>query len=1095
MAAFGGCCCGCPDGTIVDRWVNQTAVRPTGDNTADPKPNYTETPFPRNVSDADCPDGPATAPLGECGPWAFGGAANMVSAQVVENLVKDIFPCVADDATHKKVDLNCYVKSGTVNMRAGERKGGQWILARKFWHGRWPFRGVDGYGDNCAGTAPTTTKYRRIKRKFTASVSGSVGYKWFDAVDGCDPGTVRTLVNETNDFSWSMNRTTDRTVGQKSGVVASNEATDSVTGPTGSWSVNLSNPFGTTWVDIPHSGTGFDADGNVSDPQTEVISQATMETLLPCMGWSGPTTVSFSAYNGHLATSVVLCRDSLYPICFALDSVCDTLSSHFTGGFIDYMPTNWADFVDYVKSYMPDDASGDFTVSTSDVEFTATKMAARFTSVYSKAAPTSGDGHYGDVTVEVYFCIELSEPYTATQLFTDYNDLFKEWNMSDFTLGALREDELLASAPLCCYDEPNGVMSPDEHSTIGVIKVPDYSLAQVGGEWQLRDWYDPNSYTWLTPGGGVNGPMDTAGGNTLFGPFWDGSKISHNVAGSERHFDFLFAEQTREGIGGCTVRAADFMWFNRTVGAFSPSHLPSVTRRWMNKLESQYDAGPLCNDVAEAGPGNYPQAFINAGGGVITGAKYVEAAFRWPAVNYGRPCGPDRYAVDQATVCYVTSGSCAAGTLEVKATQGVTFSLAVNDYIASDGEGFYKLTGVTDLGGGTWQLTVGAKIEDLPTGWSMASAPVDAALVPSAQYVGRLRWVNFVRNGSTLSMPSPICGRSACTTAYAGGTVTVTFSDDQPNLRKDVTTGKVVVDLWNAAHKVKVAAAVELTRVSDTVFTYAAGSDPGAAWATGKDYTWTDFDETPQHTGIKLEYTFSNRLTQAGETAPDWFDGVAGCLTGDATEFIYNLGQCRAMVGIVPHYDTLIDTGDSFPVMDDIIGGGVCPVEDFKNQTIFATPESISADDKYGYHWQAEVNMVMPDPFFQTPFTPDGGIDHGTDTMSMTADDGSGQATTLTGETSIHYAVIYAHPRWVEAKKTPPTGKHLPDGVSLHYSHDIAPSYWLPKAGGLFTGGLPIGDAAGNYGSFETTYGFRNRAKAHIAANGIFANYYREFVS
>lgn len=1127
-AAFGGCCCGCVDGAVVDRRQNVTKVRATDETSA----TYDCAPFMRyDRTDYELENGPdacsALTGCSACGNWLYGDGSNALPVQDVQDMVKDIMAC-GGGATVS--DHNCYSINGTLDMRQTQRKGGQWILAARSHHGRLPFLSANANNDDCAGVIPLQTRYRKIKRKVEMKLTGYngtggclSGYAWPDATDACT-GATTGIVWETQ-IAWAKNIAATFEVDPRSGVITSSDVERQPATKSGTyyaqniiWGAGAVRPWS-------ESGTlTLDDNFNYPDPLgtnwNRKMKVCPDDPLYPL-----ELDATLPAYGNQAIDVKSLFEDVWAATLLGMDSVCGQLVTDGPGlnGWFTY--NTWAELMAYIptQTVQPNPNGGYFYAELVSQTCSDTKMEFEVVSKGKTSPPTTGEGFYIDFKATFKLTIELSEPYTTAELYQDWLELFKSWDMSDFSLAHLREDEKLASAPLIVRDGKNGIISPDVKVFAGV---PDYyagrgkdSAGRNPGDpgyvptQALRDWFDPDAFRWVYANGSINTPdPDSDGiitGATLHGPNYTGEIISHSPPGSDRHFWFGFYSMVRRP-DDCGSGASDFFWAHDGMGGLTPSEIPAAAMRWMDRLAAQYDAGPFCDPDSLPHAGNYPQAFINQGGGSIIGGKYVEAAFPWKSVNYGRPCGPDRYAVDQTTVCTIVGYD--AGAFTVRTTAGALAPLAggiaVGNYIAvamASYDGLYEVSNVVSTspdvnGNAQWLVYVvgGAmgKIEELPTGWQMAER--DDSVVPGADYMGKLRWVNYTRNSTTVSMPSPICGRAACTTSFNGALVTVTFTAAQPWLRKDVTTGKIVIDLWNAAHTTKVAAAVELTRVSDTEFTYAAGANPNAAWATGKNYVWTDYDETPKHTGIRMSYSFDNRSAQAdwAGSVPAWFDGVVGCTSCDKEEFTYAVDKCRAMVGHVPFYTPLIG--------GELIGSGLIPapepVEDFKNQVLFDFPGAFSFDDRCGAHWQAEVDMVMPDPFWQAPFTPDGGIDRAAgDTMSLIEDDGTGHTSYVNeGEFNSDYYVYYPHRRWVEAAKDIPAGKSLPAGLSLFYANDIAPTHWLltqnPSGNGSFTGGLRIGDTEGNYASVETAYGFRARACANIAVMGNFYEYYQEFV-
>ena len=1130
----GKCCC-CKDGAVIPKWLNLTKVRATDDTlpaTYDCAPylRYDTTQYEQDNGLGACAG--LTTGCEKCGYWIIGGDKNGLSAQEVTDTVNDIMTCAATETppaeiVHVTSDHNCYQKSGTVDMRQTERKGGQWILALKNWHGRFPFKTVNANNESCDGINPSQVRYRKIKRRVQMSITNSAetggavdGYAWPDGLDACTGAKIgfdgKTVIQ------WAQTVAATFEVDPLSGVITASEVERNPASYSGTYEVTNAIYSGNV---RPHSESGTLILNDLLIPSDPLGTDwVRVKTVCPDDP-SYPATVNTTIVNGINTTAATnlrsLFQDSWLPVLLRLDSVCEQLLTHHGESHPWFIYDNWQDLMDYIptQTATPNPAGGYFYFTVVSQTYSDTKMEFEAVSSAKTDVPTSGDGYYVDFKARFKVTIELSEPYTAEQVYQTWLGMFREFDMSDFSLAHLREDEKLALALLIVCDEKPFVVNPDKMLFDGV---PDYETGE-GPDSEgrnpgdpgyvptqaLRDWFDPDAFKWIYSTGSVNTSNPDGNGivsgATLHGPGYTGEIIAHNQAGSERHFWFNFNEWERvpDPATGC---ADNFIWNLAGRGAFSPTELPAVALRWMDRATAQYDTGPFCSLTTTPHAANFPQAFINQGKGQIWGAKYVEPAFEWPSVNYGRPCGPDRYAVDQTTVCTITSGTPGSGTITVKKTQNATApldtgGLAVGHYIASTTGGTYKITGITDNLDGTFELTLDAKIDDLPTGWQMAVRDDAGGLgVPAADYVGKLRWVSYVRNGSTISMPSPICGRAACTTSETGGTVTVTFGDAQPYIRKDVTDGKIIVDLWNAAHTVKVASAVELTRVSDTVFTYAAGANPNAAWATGKDYVWTDYDEKPKHMGVKNDWKFDNRKAQTGYTGtvPEWYDGMPGCLENGKAEFTYNLGKCRAMVGFVPHYSPLADTSNDLPDQNSQPPANE-PIEDFTNQVLFDFPATFTFDDLYGAHWQGEVAMVMVDPFWQAPFVPDGGLEEG-EAMKLIEDDGSGHESYQdTVDGTLWYYVYYPHRRWVEAAIDIPTGKHLPDVLSLTYSHAIRPingstTFYNVVDGGMFNGGIKIGDKDGNYASLETVYGFRNRACATISGMGNFYEVYQEFV-
>jgi hypothetical protein len=491
--------------------------------------------------------------------------------------------------------------------------------------------------------------------------------------------------------------------------------------------------------------------------------------------------------------------------------------------------------------------------------------------------------------------------------------------------------------------------------------------------------------------------------------------------------------------------------------------------RWLDRSEAQYD--PESVVTGPVPPGLWPQAWLHQAAGALTGAKYIEAVKAWPAVNYGRPCGEDRYAVDQQTVCCVTTSDEASFTVAVTGeavAPGSAGGIAVDDYILVEDVGTFKVTGITDLGG-SYLIEVGVLLDAYPTGHQFQDPD---QIGDGATHLGRLRWPSA----------SGICGRSAITTTHESGTntLTITLAAALPWLRVNPATGEIRVDIYTAGMTL-LAADVSLTRISDSTFTSLRAALPTAAWMTGHDQNWSHYDAVPRRTAIHLEWTFNPRATDPDYPSPPaWYAAAPGCVSGTITQFTYTHNRCGTVLGIAPYYDRLIDAGEGLIPADSTLLTGPGPVEAFETQTIFAFPDTFAFDDIYTAHWQAAVETVMPDPFWQRPYKPDCDADP----FIWQEDNGDGVAEYFEDPNLYRQ---FAHRPWVEAAKDIPAGWTLPDGVDLYFDAEIAPPY--------YPNGLPVGDAEGNYLSLERPWGLAGRACDTISAVRPFAGFYQDFVT
>ena len=1029
---------------MIPRWQNISKARPAGDTGGT---HYTATPYPRHDTSIYNTENPGagcnTLPAGSCGNWLVGGDLNGLSIQEIEDTVDDIMACAGDDTTHAKNDHNCYLKNGdTVDMRATKLFGGQWILARKNW------QGVFGFIDRCDPVIPSSVTmvsgtYNDGAGGFTINTTFNtnppqVKYLTADLKATSNEQHYNTYFggNGTIDYSLAGSASSTSSVGRTTGIVSQtwNFSYDTHDGSSSPEEANAVFTWlaGKSFADVVAYFSAWkyvDVNGGVQNPDTAYYTQS--GTTFKLMSGA----YVFDAVNG-----ITVADQPLEVL------VIDVAGGSFSRSVYSTLQ---------VPPVPPGNAPAVYKlIYTESCQISNTSISYQYDDNYASLGLVQPWDSHGSGT------LTLSDAYTSAECYQDFKDALAAWDMSDLNLAAMRTDEVLALAPLCIFDEvgpsvpaiscgsPSGSVFSGSGPTMD-----DYSATQNGdGSWPQRAWIDPDNYIWKYPNGSYGPPSGFTGGATLLSPLRTGAIIAHTQPGSDRHFWFNYTKQQRE----LDPTWGYYEWFADTHGAFSESPLPPVTMRWMDNEEAQYDGAAFRNG-ADPHPGNYPQAFWTQRGGVIRGAKFVQASERWPAVNFGRPCGADKYAVDQPSVCCITGGDATSG-FTVKKTGNAIAPLAsgglvVNDYIVVEADGIYKISGITDNGDGTFAVTVGSKLDDLPTGYNFADPEQTA---DGVTHLGRLRFPTA----------SGICGRAAITTAYASGTVTITPAAAQPWLRTDPTTGTILVDVYDASMTL-VASALSLTRVSDTSFTIVHAALASAVWMTGHGVDWTHYDATPKKTGVHLEWSFNQRVAATGYTGtvPTWYGGITGCLACSVTQFTYSSGACPAAIGIVPFYSPPADTSGDLPDQNSQPPENA-PVEQFPNQEMFDFPATVIFDDVYGAQWQAAVMLTMPDPFWQQPFKPDcGGA-----SFAWSQDDGSGNADASDG--SVRY---YAHPPLVEALSTIPAGMSLPAGVSLLYDPSvnvIAPPYYPT--------GIPIGDNAGNYSSIEMDWGFTLRVCGNV---------------
>lgn len=702
-------------------------------------------------------------------------------------------------------------------------------------------------------------------------------------------------------------------------------------------------------------------------------------------------------------------------------------------------------------------------------------------------------GHY------LHCTLDLSDAYTAADCYQDLKDLLFEWDMSNMTLAKFRgkwdvgvADEFLTLAALCVYDEigpsvPNiFTQTAGVPSDVRAFTMDDYSGTISGGVWPQTDWLDPQSFVWEYGGHRFphgSPPVGFTGGATKKTGLRAEKKISHSEPGSDRHFWWGYAKFTREldsdPESACNGK---YHWRLSFHGGYPDERLctngntSSSVLRWLDNREAQAGTLEDCetDEVKDRNHwGMYPQGFVFQRGQTVWAGKYVQATQKWPRVDFGRPCGADKYAVEQSSACCLTGGDGIAGFIVRPAASspdpGTAGGLAVGDYIAVEGDGVYQISNITTAavdiyGRSQWLLivsdtVVSGKIDDLPAGYEFS----DPLQVTDGNHVGKLRWINYTQYGSTWTSAPGICGRAAVTASWADGTLTITGAA-LPYFRVCPVMGELRGDLYSAdmAHSLL---NVLLTRVSDTE--WAATMDEPAftvAWMTSHGVDYTKHGSDGWRKGVKLEWGFDFRAVAAGSGSS--YAGRSGCTGCTATEIQYDTGACPSAACIAP--------------FQRVEGVATTQIENFgagPKHVAIDFPAEMTFDIVYGSLWQCAAMLTMPDPFWETPFKPDCENIPGDPGFTWLEDTGAeteNQKFVTEGETTTEYR-YYAHRPLVEALCAVPAGYSLPTGVSLHYdpaAADIAPPFFEGVAG---INGVPHGGGIGVYSGVEMDFGFSVR--------------------
>ncbi len=1037
----GACKCCCNLGGVIPFYQNVTKVRPAGDTLP---ANYTSAPYPRDQQSANC-NPPAV--IGDCGNWLVGGDLNGLSAQVITDTVNDIGTCGSTFTS----DHNCYNQNGTVNMKTSKLFGGQWINARKQWHGALPWDANEMCSPVNPALPPTQNRY------LTFSVNATWDYE--DNTSNPPDYNFTEILSSSGSYSGS------NTVNSKTGIRTTGPLTmyqldqryynDGLDPWTKNINTNVTN--GTGYINGYQDATGTNDPGTPVGPNYLITyggSEPTYEIPMHSVedfycGGMGPLMASYFSGGFTIIT---------------YDANGTPRNNHFSAVGT---ATNWS------ISGSASDTNGSGSVA---IVFNVSATQVYYSIYYTQSTwgiLSGGPGETETITYRASFTGTLSNPYTATDCYTDFINALNQWDMSDMNLGNFRTDGELANAPVILYDELTATI-PD---MVYQFTMDDYRGSPTSGIWPQTPYLDPYSFQWIASDGSVNN-IPGPGHCSMSPPLRTGAILAHNPAGSDRHFWFDYADYE---VDSPCPSGTGHTWSIHYLGGSSDPLLPAVTMRWLDKLDAQYDGLNGCGSSFTPSVGNFPYAWWDQTGNKITGGKYVCATQTWDAINPGRPCGPDKYAIDQTLVGCVTAttvvqnpNAVVTGTFTVSQnTAGTSVWNSTTPPPASGlvmvagayAPGLYQVTGVT--GTGPWTISVSSIVDGsdfgVPTGWQMSTV--------AGNFIG---WLRFP------TAPG-ICGRAPITTSYSSPTLTINTAS-QPYLRAGLT-GSILVDLYDT-NMTLLASSVSLTRVNDGQFTAtitgapATNPYPTAAYIVAAGVTWTTFNPAIHNrTGVFLDWSFNQRLQHVPGYVPNsGYAGVDGCTGCAATQFNYTPARCIAVVGIVP-FASQSAAGSQTPSGSGSPPPSV-PLENFPNQVLFPMPETVTFDVAYGAHWQGMIALTMQDPLYQAPFNPFCG-----GTTSWEVDDGTGKSNTTTPPL-VDY---FPSPPLVEATTS---SAGLPSGI--YSTYDTSHNQISPQ---MYPHGIPVGNiSSGAYGSILTDWVFASNACATITAGGNFSTIYSTFV-
>jgi hypothetical protein len=266
----------------------------------------------------------------------------------------------------------------------------------------------------------------------------------------------------------------------------------------------------------------------------------------------------------------------------------------------------------------------------------------------------------------------LSGAYTEAMLQADANELLDEWDMTNDLVLPWREDEYLTVLPL---------VTRREMPTAEVPNLLDSNTSPTTEQLALYD-------------GSIKG--------------------SPLPAGSLGHFDFDHVT-----YGQCTGENGSKTWYPTYYGAMSGDGAVDISDGFVTPCATQW------TDQLQASasrPGGWCEYTAGAYGNVLIVQKWAEIQIRRPGMDFGRPWGVDRLAVDQTTItCPGFTGSlrwptapAVAGRNAVVAVSNTTpIVVTVAEPTGLSTGDVVSIAGVTGntAANGSWTVTVTSSVQ------------------------------------------------------------------------------------------------------------------------------------------------------------------------------------------------------------------------------------------------------------------------------------------------------------------------------------------------------------------------------------------------
>jgi hypothetical protein len=749
------------------------------------------------------------------------------------------------------------------------------VAAKKQWHGSYGWTSNDGCYPPSQSLAPDQIKY--------CSVSVNASYSYKNVNDYAIEGEWVTQYSIGASANGSVN------VNPDTGIISSTVNTTQATtypytnGKTGSYIGYYSN-----------GGAGYTNDGN---------------DIITTFAIGGTTVLDFDMFTQPY------CVSDLGGVNNALNDWNDWASNWYATGSIitpNYTSGGWSASSNY-----------DVTIGTSSynnfISISVSRTATTYAWNVSSSIYTQMEGN---ALEELTYTgsLTLGCPYSSSMVVDTCQNLLGNWDLSRNDIYPWRTDGFTTFAPLVGVREVQQNISMYKYGFISPLmndlRSPIWVSGSIAG-YNTMPWVDPNAFYWV-----MNGSYASATGSNHF----DGSTIgapnlisytSSIVNGTASYadgigwgwFDFYYTQidncptpTDNDCVGpiyqnwpyfyGGTLADSYISEPGLTGGPQLSSILPQASTHWVN------------NNQALGIPNNGASRTCGTADSAIWVTKWAQTRLPYPHYNYFRPCGDDRVLVDTTTMQCITSYPIMAGQL-------VGLASGSNVLLYQTGnDGIYTGCSQSDNGDGTWTLTTGSLVDELPTNY--------LPIVSPAPYAGLVRFPNAYG----------FCGRQGITLTPTGSHTEVNFLSPVPNLR----TGDVI-DLYK--QDMTLVASGSVTYIDDNDFLIPSASYTGVVWAQchgSPNYEWND-------TNPKFEDRYQS-----------WYDdsnrNSSFNYSSDCSQFCLPYSPCSEQVWCAS------------PNSESFVNG----------KTVWFT-DLFQADGFYG-SWQAcNVEFGMNDLLYQNPPT------------------------------------------------------------------------------------------------------------------------------